>query len=375
MAQRDHIGLLAALLKGNHNAVTRYVSGRAFDIEGFTDLLGKHQLRGYLYSILGNLPASQPFPPDLVRRLEPFYMRQRARNEQTVRELKLLSSAFSQARQEFILLKGPYLAKRFYGGLDRRIYWDIDILVKREELGRAQQLLTRNGFSRQSRILFNEQLTIYFSHALEFAKPGVAVDLHWALKNRPSYNFNYEDVWETKQEFFLDDVAFHVLSDQYALVLTLVSIFNDIEVGKIRIKSFVDLYMTMRALHGEVDWDRFLEDRKTEHVFKISINMLNLLLCLFDCYQEFPDLARAIDRRKGVLELLDSDTIETLMAHSRVGMTRRMWASRLYEKSRLRFLLWWMISMPFRRAAFRAGKSSRLKRDLRGLKRGMGLKD
>lgn len=374
MLQSAHLNLLVSLLKGHYEAVHDQLNDRGFDSEGFRDLLARHQLRGYVYSILTTSPAADAFPPDLIDSLKPFYIRQRTRNEQMMRELKLLSLTFSLAGQQFILLKGPYLAKRFYGDLDQRVFWDIDILIKRDELGRAKQLLTRSGFARQSWILFNELLTIYFTHALEFTKSGVTVDLHWTLKNRPSYTFNHQSIWDTKREFYFDDTVLYVLSDEYALVFTLISMFNDIEVGKIRLKSFVDLYKVIQALTPSLDWGQFLEDRKEENAFKISVNMLNLCLNLFDCHREFPDLARALSQRKSFVEATDAGTIERLLTHSRVGMTHRMWAARLYQGSRLRFLLWWMVSMPFRRAAFRSGKSSRLKRPMNRLRRHIGLK-
>ncbi len=374
MVHSAHLHLLVSLLKRNYEAIHDQLNERAFDFEAFKDFMATHQLRGYVYSVLADSPAREAFPPDLVDHFQSAYIRQRTKNEQMISELKLLSSTFSRAGQEFILLKGPYLAKRFYGGIDRRAFWDIDILIRRRELARAAQLLVRSGFERQSRILLHEDLTIYFTHALEFAKPGVIVDLHWALKNRPSYKLNYQDIWENRQNFSLDDAVLSVLSDQYALVFTLISIFNDIEVAKIRLRSFVDLYMITKAIHDNLDWNQFLEDRKGERVFKISLNMLGLFLRLLDCRGEFPNLARAIDLRKGFLELNGAETIGKLITHSRVGMPHRLWASRLYQGSRLRFLLWWMISMPFRRAAYRSGKAARFKGDLRRLKRYISLK-
>jgi hypothetical protein len=220
----------------------------------------------------------------------------------------------------------------------------------------------------------NKALTIYFTHALDFAKPGVAVDLHWALRNRPSYNFNYQDIWGKKQPFRLDDTLLYVLSDQHALVLNLISMFNDLEVGKIRLKSFIDLYMMAKAVNDTLDWNQFLEDREPENILKISVNMLDLLLSLFNCHDEFPDLACAVSRRRSFLEFTDSQTIEKLMMHSRVGLTHRVRVARLYEASRPRLLLWWIISSPFRRAAYRSGKSARLKRDIRRLKSYIGLR-
>lgn len=374
MFQPDHLDLLVHLLKGNREAIHDQLNKRAFDLEGFKDFITTHQLRGYVYSVLADSPTRKGFPQDLVDHLQSSYIRQRTRNEEMIRELKLLSSIFSRAGQEFILLKGPYLAKRFYGGIDRRVFWDIDILIRRKDLARAAQLLQQYGFKRTSRVLIHERLTTHFTHAFDFAKPGLTVDLHWALGTRPSYDIDYEDIWEQREKLLLNGESFSVLSDEYSLLFTIISIFRDIEVSKIRLRSFLDLHMILKTIHYHFDWDGFLEARKREHLFKISVNILSLFLRLFACHDEFPDLARALSHRESSLVSTDEKTFGKLITHSRLGLAQRMWAARLYEGSRSRLLLWWIVSLPFRRAAYRAGKLSRLKKSLNRLNRYLGLK-
>jgi hypothetical protein len=89
------------------------------------------------------------------------------------------------------LLKGLYLAKRFYGDIDRHALWDIDILVRKENLPDAQKLLAASGYFRKSNVFLREDLSSYFTHAFDFAKKGVSLDLHWALSSHPSYRLDY----------------------------------------------------------------------------------------------------------------------------------------------------------------------------------------
>ncbi len=369
-----NLGLLAAIAKGPDDAIRDRLNGQAFDFAGFADFLAKHHLRGYVYSMMADSPARHAFPQEVIDRLRTFTVKQAANRQRLITELKLLAADFSSAGQDFILLKGPYLAKRFYGDLNRRIFWDIDILVRKEDVEQAVRLLARRGFQRRSWILLHSRLTLAFTHALDFAKPGVSLDLHWALRNRPSYNFNYQEIWKTKRAFHLDDTPFYVLSDQYALVLALISIFNDIEVGKIRLRAFIDLRMMVRTINDAVDWSQFLDDRRREHIFTICINVLSLFLRLFDCSHEFPRLAKALAGHQDAVAIIDDSTMERLLDHARVGLRHRIWAARLYDGPRLRFILWWTVSIPFRRATYRAGKSARLKRDLRRLKQAIGLR-
>lgn len=374
MFQSDHVQLLLSLLKGNHEGARDQFNKRSCDLNGFREFVTRHHLSGYVYLILADSPAQQAFPPDFIDYLRSSYTRQRTKNDRMLKELKLLSSILSSAGQEFILLKGPYLAKRFYGGIDRRIFWDIDILIRRKDLARAAQLLQQDGFKRTSRVLIHELLATHFTHAFDFARPGLTVDLHWALGTRPSYDIDYEDIWEQREKLLLNGESFSVLSDEYSLLFTIISIFRDIEVSKIRLRSFLDLHMILKTIPYHFDWDGFLEARKREHLFKISLNILSLFLRLFACHDEFPDLARALSHRESSLVSTDEKTFWKLITHSRLGLAQRMWASRLYEGSRSRLLLWWIVSLPFRRAAYRTGKLSRLKRFLNRLNRYLGLK-
>ena len=111
--------------------------------------------------------------------LKMFSLRQWAAQERLVRELEPISTLLGAAGHEIILLKGPYLATRFFGGMNRREFYDLDILIRREDLPAVERLLVRSGYIQKSSTLLNRSLTTYFTHAFDFVKPNVAVDLHW----------------------------------------------------------------------------------------------------------------------------------------------------------------------------------------------------
>ena len=76
-----------------------------------------------------------------------------AAQERLVREVMQLSSLLTAAGHEVMLLKGPYLAERFYGGIDQREFYDLDILIRREELAAVERLLRSRGYIRKSSML------------------------------------------------------------------------------------------------------------------------------------------------------------------------------------------------------------------------------
>ena len=305
------------------------------------------------------------FPEPALDKLGPLHLRQQTRNTILLDELRHLLLAFSAAGQEFILLKGLYLAEKFYGAIDRRALWDIDILVKKEHLNHVQKLLVADGYVRKSRPFLREDLSSYFTHAFDFAKDNMSVDLHWSLSTHSSYRLDYSRIWAQKQMFSIEGNAFVVLADEYEIVFNLLSTIRDLERGSLRLRSLVDLYMILKGTEGQLDWHVFFAHRKKENVCKISLSILSLFLSVFHCQAEFPDLARAIEHERRTMRFDDRPNGAKLLEPSRFGLKQKLWASRLYETSILGFFSWWMISLPFRLSVYKPGKFARLKDHLR----------
>ncbi|MGH7835443.1 MAG: nucleotidyltransferase family protein, partial [Candidatus Binatia bacterium] len=183
------------------------------------------------------------------------------------------------------------LATRFYGAIDRREFSDLDILVKREQVGAVELLLRGAGYARKSRVLFSTAVTSRFTHAFDFAKGNVSVDLHWLLSANAAHYLDYEAIWRQRQNFILRGQDFLVLSDEHEIAFKLISIFKDLEISAIHLKSFVDLYFILSAVSPGLDWKEFLEHRRREKILRISVNVLAFFFELFNCRHRFPDVA------------------------------------------------------------------------------------
>jgi len=160
----------------------------------------------------------------------------------------LLSRLLTSKGNDFIVLKAPYVATRFLGSIDRRQFYDLDILIRREDLQAVERLLCDCGYKRKSTVLFSRTLTTHFTHALDFAKSNVALDLHWLLSANAAHSLDYNSIWRERQAFALQKHTFYVLSEEYEVVFSLISIFKDLERGVARLKAFVDLYFILASV-------------------------------------------------------------------------------------------------------------------------------
>ncbi len=134
--------------------------------------------------------------PQLVRRLRPFWadleqdFRQRlqaaiiaatARSMLTVHRCSTVLEHFSKARIDAVAFKGVGLIGNLYGSPAERMVYDIDILIRGDDVGLAYKVLGAVGFSSgRDRLqnyvdpLSNWSLWLIDQH-------GIELDLHWGI--------------------------------------------------------------------------------------------------------------------------------------------------------------------------------------------------
>lgn len=113
---------------------------------------------------------------------------------QTLRVVDMYKS-LAEAGIEAMVLKGPAISTVAYDDASRRMFSDIDLVIKRDDLSAAQAHLESRGY----RPLFDARTAdslIVGQHALEFEGPGPHVELHWSLLPRHlSFAVEPDDLW------------------------------------------------------------------------------------------------------------------------------------------------------------------------------------
>lgn len=352
---QQNLGILSLLMGGQQDAAAEILSSSA-EARAFPRFIERHNLQLLVFSLLPGSPLRSCLPQEWLAVLRRYALNHWARQERLLRELMRVAAIFDGAGEPFILLKGAYLGRRFFGGIDRRLFFDLDLLVSRRTLPQSQRLLEIAGYTRKSGVLFSETLTAYFTHAFDFARDKVVLDLHWALSANAAHRLDYDAIWRTRQSYVIDGRSFSVLSDEYEIVFSLISIFKDIERGAGRLRSFVDLYFILGAVEGRLDWNGFVENRRREKILPISINVFALFLSLFDCRSRFPSVAELVERERALVRPVSPAKSAALLEAPQGALQNKVWGAELYGCSRLRLFLWWLASLPFRLAVHERGK-------------------
>jgi len=167
----------------------------------WTRVLDRARVHGVLGLVYHHLTRHNEarLPHDVRRTMEALSRRTQVKNLKALQELHRLADLFADADVPLLTFKGPLLAQQYYGNVAFRTFGDIDVLVDRSHLARAQALLEVNGYRIVRSLTTPEiqgrhdnQLGLEFVHCTS----SLVVELHWALLNRTfSFRLDPSDVW------------------------------------------------------------------------------------------------------------------------------------------------------------------------------------
>ncbi len=264
--------------------------------------------------------------------------------------LARVASVFEAAGVPFVLLKGPYLAARFYGDPRGREFVDVDLLVRRADRRRAVGILEEAGFVRRSRVLGSEALTAFFVHGFDFVAAGVNLDLHWSLSRHPSFRVDEARIWECKGEFLLNDRSYGVLSDEDEVTLEVLALLRDIARGRPKIKNVADLIQVVATIDPTMAWDALFASGRRNGTYGPLVNVLSVCLDVADAHDLAPRLAATLARHSGRRVRSAPGGAPLCVLPARTGFAIKLWAARSHDTTLGSWFVWWAVSLPFRRA-------------------------
>jgi hypothetical protein len=145
----SYVELLALIVRRRFEETAAFLRGHRLDLPAFGEFVEHHRVAGLVSLLLDEGGLGDSFPAEFRTRCKHFYLRQWTKNERLVREAARLLPRLTEAAPSLLFLKGPFLAQRFYGNLDRRAVSDLDILVRGPaEVERVEQVLAAEGYRR-----------------------------------------------------------------------------------------------------------------------------------------------------------------------------------------------------------------------------------
>jgi hypothetical protein len=329
------IAKLAGL--GEDEALLGAVAALEGDPVALADGLRAHHLIHLIRARIPEPDLRARLPEALLAALASRRPIQRAAPERLLAVFEEVRDALGKAGAEVLLLKGLVFADRLYGGLERRPQFDLDLLVRRRDQGRALRTLGALGFAPKTRDL----------HSRTLKREAVSIDLHHALRWAPAFRLDEEALFASAVSREIRGAPVRTLSDEYTLVGLVLAAFEDLGQGMAKLKSLLDLYLLLRQVDGETDWEAFFARRAAENGLGIAVNVLDLVADLFEARPELPALSATLEERRALRVLASREEVCALVGAPRKAPASLEWFRRIYPGSVPLYLLWfWAGGLP-----------------------------
>ncbi|MEE2777808.1 MAG: nucleotidyltransferase family protein [Acidobacteriota bacterium] len=256
---------------------------------------------------------------------------------------------------EHLFLKGPLLAHRIHGGFERRSVSDIDLLVARGAVDRVERELFARDYKVRYGTLLGRGISRVFTHHFAYASERQTLEVHWCLVRESGVRVDMDAVWAHRGAVDFRGASLPVPSLETSLLIQVLGVAKDLELGSLTLRSFVDVYALARVLGTTFDWRSFLELLSQQGAGRLAVVVLELTLRLMECRAELSPLTAAVEERLDSMPRLQWD-------HPTMGLEVFGLQPPALRNKRILFPLhrggasaawaWWTLSYPFRKAVY-----------------------
>lgn len=180
-------------------------------------------------------------------------------------ELLKLLNIFRERGIRALPLKGPALAAAAYGNVSLRIFGDLDILMPREDILKAKDLLQQHGYQPQLHLTASQEIEYLRSHHdYKFVRTadGIVVELQWGITQWSfTFPFDFDEIWEGREVGSLAGASVFNLSPE---TLLLVLCVHGTKHRWEQLKWVCDVAELVDAYRDKVDWPRLLGQARAQ---------------------------------------------------------------------------------------------------------------
>jgi hypothetical protein len=143
----------------------------------------RHGVGSLLFRNMQSLDRHEKIPARALHLLRQTYVRASVRNQAHFAAIAELLDRFAADKIDIMLLKGAALAPRIYRDPALRPFADIDLLVRKDKIDTAKEILLAAGYEIAPELL-SERFNRKYHVNLPFVRKGpnpVHIELHWKL--------------------------------------------------------------------------------------------------------------------------------------------------------------------------------------------------
>ena len=216
-------------------------------------------------------------------------------------ELLQLMHLFDANSIDAMAFKGPVLGEMAYGSVTLRQYGDLDILIKKDDIGKTLSLLQKRGYTPEIELEKSTLETFYNCvNVIGLHRGSVRVEIHWELLSK-NYAIDWEEkkLWRESETIEINRKPINMLSfENHILYLCAHGSKHLFE----RLEWICDIDRAIRA-KSDVNWSHLILEAKELGIERMLLLGLALSKLFFD-----------LPLPQDIIEKIENDpAIETLM--------------------------------------------------------------
>jgi hypothetical protein len=322
------------------NTRIRSLAAQTLDWDYLFVFARRHGVLQLLYFQLQQC-AADLIPSDQLHRLQRYFQENSARNVVLTAELCRLIELFASAGIEAVPYKGSVLALFAYGNVALRRFVDLDLIVRREEINHAIDLLLSDGYEFSRPLTLNQRdVLLRTQHNLQFRRnrQQLIVELHWEVASHLfASSVQADDLWASLSEIKLNQASVKTLPAE-DLIFSL-CVHGSRHLWE-RLLWICDIGWII-ARH-DLQWSTLLDRARRTQSERMFLLGLYLSAKLLDV--RFPDVIKREFEDDAKLEILAGDVVKGLFNRdehipaSRAEIFRYNWKIRKAWSARARYL-------------------------------------
>ncbi|MGM0889323.1 MAG: nucleotidyltransferase domain-containing protein [Bacillota bacterium] len=247
------------------------------DWELFLQLVRHHRVYPLIYSKLKNI-NEKLVPPNIIRILSQEYKKNTFQMLHLSGEMGQVSKLFIESKIRLLFVKGPVIADDIYGDISLRTSKDLDILISKSDLKRADELLLDLGYEREE-IPGLFDVWKWWNHHISYIHPQkrIQIEIHWRLHPPPMKEPSFNELWERRRESSLTSYPVYFFGKED---LFLYLVFHGVRHGWFRLRWLADIDQIIRNKNISEESNLLLKEFQHKHLGKQAYPLINQTLIL-----------------------------------------------------------------------------------------------
>jgi len=209
-----------------------------------------HQVHTLIYPVINRIVDSEKPNSNLMFEWQKNVLMDGIRQTQHIQQVRTIFKKFNNRKIPVIALKGLVI-REIYPYPELRTMSDADILVHKEDLEKAKDILLQMGYINDSTI----EKHMHFSHP-----DNLSVELHWTLSDEKYISdiSSYEkDIWKNAISAGFEDIDVMMLSLEDLAVHLCLHMAVHIKCSGFGLRQLCDFVLLVEEKGDQIDWSDF----------------------------------------------------------------------------------------------------------------------